>query len=166
MTDWTQDLRTSLSFRRLITIGGLLMLPIVSARVGAQSATQVVNFRVIAINRATVSGMSAPLTMRSTGAVADGGRFAVASNEANAKIVASLDQALPRGATLSVSLAAPRGAASAGLTPVTTAGTDVITDLPAGTTPALPIAYSVSGDRMQGGVGTQRRVTYTVIAGS
>src|SRR5687768_922563 len=82
----------------------------------AQTATQVVRFEVTAINQIGVSGSPAPLaiTTATAGAslssvTARGSSLAVTTNESNKKITAAIDQPLPTGVTLEVTLAAPSG---------------------------------------------------------
>ena len=140
----------------------------------AQTATQVVQFQVNAINQIGVSGSPAPMVINSaiagaapTSVTAGGTSYAVTTNESNKKITASLDQALPVGVMLEVSLAAPTGASSRGDVSLTTSASDVVTGISATTASSLPITYRLSAtSTVTMPAPTSRTVTFTIVSGS
>src|SRR5687768_2225704 len=97
--------------RYLAVVGAVALLAPVGAK--AQTATQVVRFEVTAINQIGVTGSPAPLAITSatagsslTSVTSTGSSLAVTTNEANKKITAAIDQPLPTGVTLEVTLVA------------------------------------------------------------
>jgi len=158
--------------RRSLTIAAVLALATAGSG-AAQTATQVVNFRVDPVNQLAVSGNPAPLVISAsiagenpTSATASTTTYAISTNESNQKIVASLDQSLPSGIGLEVTLAAPNGASSRGATALATAGTDVVTGISATASSALPITYRLNAAVSAGVSSATRTVTYTIVTGS
>jgi hypothetical protein len=140
----------------------------------AQTATQVVTFSVVPINRVAVTGAPAPLVMNSAVAgqtpasvSAAGGTYAITTNESNKKITASVNQALPAGVSLEVSLAAPDGAATPGNVALGTAASDVVTGISSLNAASLPITYrlTASPNAQVSGAAT-RTVTFTIVSGT
>ena len=140
----------------------------------AQTATQVVTFQVVAINRVAVNGAPAPLVVNTavagqapTSASADGGTYAVTTNESNKKITASVDQSLPLGVSLEVQLGAPAGASTAGSVALSTAASDVVTGISSLSAASLPITYRlIASPRVLIGAAETRTVTFTIVSGS
>ena len=140
----------------------------------AQTATQVVRFQVNAINQIGVTGSPAPMVINSatagsapTSVVAGGTSYAITTNETNKKITASLDQSLPAGVLLQVSLAAPTGAASLGDVSLTTSSTDVVTGISTTNATSLAITYRLSAiATVQMATPAARTVTFTIVSGS
>lgn len=156
-------------------VAGFSLLVIVfgPASVAAQTATQVVRFEVNPINQIAVSGSPAPLTITTatagsapTSVTAAGTSYAITTNQSNQKITASLDQTLPAGVTLEISLAAPGGAASSGSVALTTSGADVVTGISATSASSLPIEYRLSATPAVQLGATARTVTLTVVSGT
>ena len=155
-----------------LTIASAALLP--AASVGAQTATQVIQFQVTAINQIGVSGAPAPLVISTatagsapTSVTTSGGSYAVTTNEANKKITASLDAALPAGVRLEISLAAPDGAASAGDVFLSTGTADLVTGISSLAASALPISYRLSEDAtVHMPAPATRTVTFTIVSGS
>ena len=153
----------------VIAVCGSLALALCAGQVQAQTATQMVRFKVVAMNRVAIASASASLTMqrpsaanvRTTAAVA-GSSYGITTNEANQKITASLNAPLPRGVSLSVALAAPDGAKSKGTKALGTASADVVTGITAVSASELPITYTLSGSAEKIG---PRVVTYTITSG-
>ena len=139
-----------------------------------QNATQVVTFQVTAINEVAVSGNPAPMVISTATAGSapaavsgTGTSYAITTNEPNKKITASIDQPLPAGVTLEVSLAAPDGAASLGHVALGTGGTDVVTGISAANASALPITYRLSATTTAATMAPQARVvTFTIVSGT
>jgi hypothetical protein len=158
--------------RRLVVCIGALVGAFSSAP--AQSATQVVTFSVIPINRVAVTGAPAPLVINSavagqapTSVSAAGGSYAVTTNEANKKITASVNQALPAGVSLEVSLAAPSGASSPGSVALGTSASDVVTGISSLNAAALPITYRLTAaPTAQVSGAATRTVTFTIVSGT
>jgi len=114
----------------------------------------------LVINSATAG--SAP-----TSVTASGTSYAITTNEANQKIAASLDQALPSGVTLEVALAAPGGATSAGNVALSTAASDVVTGISSVAASSLPITYRLSATaQAQMSMPEARTVTFTIVSGT
>ena len=140
----------------------------------AQTATQVVRFQVSAINQIAVSGSPAPMIINSatagsapTPVTAGGTSYAITTNEANQKITASIDQPLPTGVTLEVTLAPPGGASSPGAVSLGTAAADVVTGISSTNASSLPITYRLSAStNVQMAVPADRTVTFTVVSGT
>jgi hypothetical protein len=123
-----------------------------------QQVTQTVRIEVIAVNHATATAMTAPVRPRATSASVASGNLSLTTSEANQKITASLDRALPSGMTLSVAVAAPNGVASAGRTTLRAdTASDVVTGLPTGDTKSMPVQLTASGGE------AARVVTYTIV---
>jgi hypothetical protein len=160
--------------RERIAILGAVAISLASADAHAQTATQVVRFRVNAINQIGVSGSPAPMAITTasagsspTSVTTNGTSYAITTNEANQKITASLDQTLPAGVTLEVSLAPPAGATSMGSTPLTTTGTDIVTGISSTAAVALPITYRLSATpSVQMSTPAERTVTFTIVSGT
>ena len=144
------------------------------AIVSAQTATQVVHFEVTGINQIAVSGTPAPLVINAAtagsapaAATSSGTTWAVTTNQSNMKVTASVDEALPAGVTLEVSLAPPAGAVGVGHVPLGTASADVVTGISGANASSLPITYRLSATTTTPTTGPQSRVvTFTIVAGS
>lgn len=143
------------------SIAATLLLAVITAPAAAQSATQVVNFRVLVQQQAVVQRMPAPLAPRDGAAAESTGTYGYAANESNRKITASLDEAMPAGSSLAVTMAAPLGARSAGETTLGTDAIDLVTAIPASQSSGLPVRYAVRAPEGLDAPG-QRVVTYTV----
>jgi hypothetical protein len=145
------------------SIAALVLLVVAMEPSGAQTATQLVRFRVLVHQAADVAPMAAPLTLRGRAAAATTGTYAFAANEADRKITASLDQAMPAGSSLVLAMTAPAGARSAGEITLGTDDVDVVTAIPASQSSGLPVRFVV---RAPAGLESpeQRLVTYTVTA--
>lgn len=160
--------------RRLGNLLTVLAIGAVADVSNAQTATQVVRFQVNAVNQIAVSGNPAPLVISTatagsapTSVSASGTNYAITTNEANQKITASLDQALPTGVMLEVTLAAPGGASSAGPVSLSTGGADVVTGISGTSASSLPITYRLSATTaVQMTSPTARTVTFTIVSGT
>lgn len=130
-------------------------------------------FEVRAVSQIGISGSPSPLVINSataggqpTSVTSTGSSYAITTNEVNQKITASIDQAMPGGVTLEVSLAAPTGAMSAGNVTLGTAGADVVTGISSLREVALPISYRLSATTAAQLGASTRTVTFTIVAGS
>ena len=159
-------------YRLDAAFAGVLALGLVSESPLAQTATQTVTFSVVSMSRASVSGTASPIIVRTatasgapTSASMGGTSYAITTNESNQKIAASLDEPMPSGLSLAVSLAAPAGAASAGTTNLGTASADVVTGISGVSAMALPIVYTLSASADASLAPRKRLVTFTITAG-
>src|SRR5689334_5541240 len=142
---------------------GVMAALVVPAILAAQTATQVVNFRVDAVSQLAVSGAPAPLVVSAaiagdapTSSTASTTTYAVTTNETNQKIVASINQAMPAGVSLEVTLGAPAGASSVGSVALATASADVVTGISSIASTALPITYRLNAS-VSAGVSSSTR---------
>ncbi|HEX7938307.1 MAG TPA: hypothetical protein VF483_04895, partial [Gemmatimonadaceae bacterium] len=140
-----------MQLRAARVLAGLVVLGIASGEATAQQATQVVHFRVDAVSQLAVSGNPAPLVVSAAiagqspaSATASTTTYAISTNESNQKIVASLDQQMPSGTNLEVTLAAPTGASSRGAVALATSGADLVTGISTTAASDLPITYRLS----------------------
>jgi hypothetical protein len=145
------------------SIAALTMFALSAAPAAAQTATQVVRFQVLVQQHAVVQQMPSAMAPRGKAAAVATGSYGFAANESNRKITASLDQAMPNGSSLAVTMAAPDGARSAGETILGTDAVDLVTAIPVSQSSGLPVRYTV---RAPDGLDAseQRVVTYTVTA--
>jgi hypothetical protein len=145
-----------------------------SAGAAAQTATQVVRFQVTALSQIAVTGSPEPLVINTASAGSapsavtnSGTSYGITTNESNQKITASLNQSMPAGVSLAVSLAAPSGAASAGSIELGTAAADVVTGISAVSASSLPITYRLSAAPGAGmSAPALRTVTFTIVSGA
>ena len=148
------------------------MFALVSGRIlEAQTATQTVTFSVVSSSQASISSVAMPMTVRtvstkrtSTSASVAGSSYAIATNESNQKISASLSEALPSGLSLAVSLSPPAGAASRGVTQLGATATDVVTGISAADAASLPLVYTLTASGVPAR-SNSRVVTYTFTSG-
>lgn len=159
-------------YRLDAAFAGVLALGLVSESPLAQTATQTVTFSVVSMSRAAVSGTASPIIVRMatasgapTSASVGGTSYAITTNESNQKIAASLDEPMPSGVSLAVSLAAPAGAASAGSKNLGIASADVVTGISGVSAMALPIVYTLSATAGAPVAPRKRVVTFTITAG-
>ena len=156
-----------------LAMAGLVatLAPLDGAR--AQVATQVVRFEVNAVNQIGVSGSPAAMAIHTatagsapTSVTANGTSYAITTNEANKKITASVDQPLPSGVTLEISLGAPAGASSASYVQLGTMSADVVTGISHLSASALPITYRLSATPAVQMSAQARTVTFTIVSGT
>lgn len=150
----------------------LSLLGAIPCVAGAQTATQTVTFSVVSSTRVAIGSVAAPLRTAQaspdgtrTSAVVAGTSYAIVTNEKNQKITASIDGAVPRALSLAVALGAPSGAASKGLTLLSTTSTDVVTGISGSDGAALPMSYQWNGKAAAVAGIRNRVVTYTITAG-
>jgi len=156
---------------------GLLLLGMVVLTLGAASAdvtaTQTVNMEIQAINLLTVSGNPGTLTLAAPTAgnqpapVTDATTtYNVTTNEANKKITAAIDSAMPSGTTLSVALAATTGGTAAGTTVLTADPSDLVTGISNIAESGKAITYTFGADVTAGAQQIQKTVTFTLTNGN
>jgi hypothetical protein len=147
-------------------------LAIVAGSAQAQTATQTVTFQVSAINQIGVTGAPS-LTINTavagsapTSATSVGNTWAVTCNQTGAKITASIPSAMPAGVTLSATLAAPAGAASAGIQALGVAAVDMVTGITKLNQAGLALSYQLDATAAAGVIASATRVvTYTITGG-
>lgn len=148
-----------------MTVVGAAALLCSANRLEAQTATQVVHFRVLPASRAAVEPVKTPLSTRGAGAQAET-RYAIGTSEPNRKLIVSLDRAMPRGVSLSVALTPPAGAVAPGPVALDTVATDLLTSVPVTAESGLPVRYILSADSPPAPLSADDRtitVTYTVV---
>lgn len=140
----------------------------------SDTTTQTVTFEVSAINEISVSGNPGALTVSTAtagsapNAVSDASSsYAITTNETNRKITAAIDTAMPAGVTLTVSLAAPTGATSAGAVTLGTVAQDAVTGISTVNESGNTITYGLSATAAAGvQASASRTVTLTITAGA
>ena len=130
---------------RVVLLGAATLLA-TSGRLGAQTATQVVRFRVVPASRIAVAPVKTPLSTRANGPMATETHFAIATSEAGRKLVVSLDRALPPRLQLTVALTPAAGAMATRPVVLDTVATDLLTSIPVSVEDALPVRYTLSRD--------------------
>ena len=139
----------------------------------AQTATQTVNFQVDAINQIAFTGSpslvvnTATAGSNPTATNNSAATWAVTTNQNGAKVTASIGSNMPAGLTLTVDLAAPAGATSAGAQSLSTVAVDVVTSITRLAQGSLGVTYSLTATAAAGVVSsTSRTVTYTITGGT
>jgi len=138
----------------------------------AQTATQVVTFQVDAINQIAFAGSPSLVVNTATAgsnptASTSAASWAVTTNQTGSKITASIGSNMPAGLTLSVNLAAPAGASSAGAQSLSTVAVDLVTTITMLAQGALGVTYTLDATAAAGVVAsTSRTVTYTITGGT
>lgn len=92
--------------------------------------------------------------------------YAVTTNEDNRKISASIEQPLPQGLHLLVSLAAPMDSTSFGERELGTSAVDLVAGITRTNESNLPITYKLIATSQAAPVSTSALVTYTITAGA
>ena len=144
---------------------GVTALLAAAGSLEAQTATQVVRFRVLPASRAAVAPVKTPLSMRDGKRSAAETKYAIATTESNRKLVVSLDRALPGGVSLTIALTPPPGAMTAGPVVLDTVATDLLTSIPVSAENGLPVRYTLSSGADSAPASPEDRtvvVTYTV----
>lgn len=138
----------------------------------AAAQVQNVSVEVQAINQMAVSGDPAPLVVNT--ATAGGApnpatdastTYDITTNEANKSIQAVMDSNLPAGITLTVALAAPAGATSAGPVALSTTAQTVVSGISTLNQSGLTITYTLSATAAAGTLtpAQVKVVTFTII---
>ncbi|HEU4628107.1 MAG TPA: hypothetical protein VFS08_00070 [Gemmatimonadaceae bacterium] len=154
----------------LLTAAALVLATAGTA--AAQTGTQDVGYEVQAINQIALTGSpSLAITAATAGSapttVTANATYAITTNETSRKITAQIESDMPSGVTLSVTLAAPTGATSAGAVTLGSTAQDVVTGISTLNESGLSVTYTLSATAAAGVVpaGT-RTVTYTITAGA
>ena len=149
----------------------MLLLAGAASAASAQTATQTVTFQVDAINQIAFSGSPSLVINTATAGVdpsaaTAAATWAVTTNQTGAKVTASIGSAMPSGVSLTVNLAAPAGATSAGAQALSTTAVDLVTGLTKVAQGTLGVTYSLTATAAAGVVSsTSRTVTYTITGG-
>jgi hypothetical protein len=143
-----------------------------AAQYDTNTSTQLVSFEVEAVNQIVMSGLpslvisGAPVTGDTLAIATANASYAVTTNESSKKITAELDQDMPAGLTLWVSLGQPTGASSAGAQVLSTTAADVVTDIAEVSESNLSVLYTLKATLGAGPVAAaSRTVTFTIIDG-
>ena len=153
---------------KLATLG---LLTVVAGTAAAQTATQIVTFQVDPVNQVGITGapvlhITTSVAGNATASVtSSGSSLALTTNQTNAKITATLSAPMPAGVTLSASLAAPAGAASAGIKALGTTAVDLVTAITHVNASALALIYQLDAIPAAGVTSGTRVVTYTITGG-
>lgn len=138
----------------------------------APTATQIVTMAVSAISQIAITGAAPTLTINSvSGGIlstsSTGITYSITTNERNKKITGSIDTTMPANTTLSVNLAAPSTAVSAGNVNLSTTAADLVTSISTLVSAGLPLTYTFSATPSAGTISSfTRTVTFTVVDGS
>lgn len=158
-----------MSARRFLAAIGMVAA---ASTMQAQTATQDVTIQVNAISRIAVTGGAQSLTITTATAGSEPTaatatvNWAITTNQTNQKVTASLDAALPANVTLSVNMAQPTGATSAGSQALGTTAVDLVTGISTLAQGGLGLTYTLAATAAAGVVAsTTRTVTYTITAG-
>jgi hypothetical protein len=154
-------------------VAGILTVAMLALSVpgwAGNSTTQTVTFQVQAINEISVSGNPAPLVVNAATAgsppnsASDSSTtYALTTNESNKKITVGIDSAMPSGTTLTITLAAPTGATSAGAVTLGTTAQNAVTGISTLNESGKTITYQFSATAAAGVVASQTRtVTLTI----
>ena len=151
----------------------LALLTITLAASASAQNTQSVTLAVNAINQIAFTG-SPSLTITTAAAGSNptsvndaSATWAVTTNQTGAKITGSIASALPAGITLSVNLANPTGATSAGSVALGTTAVDLVTGITKLAQGGLGVTYTLSATAAAGVLAsTTRVVTYTITGGT
>ena len=165
-------MKTRLVRRAALALAIALLSITVAASASAQ--TQSVTVAVNAINQIAFTGSpSLTITTATAGSnptsVSDAvtATWAVTTNQTGAKITGSIASALPAGITLSVNLANPTGATSAGSTALGTTAVDLVTGITKLAQGSLGVTYTLSATAAAGVLSsTTKVVTYTITGGT
>lgn len=154
------------------TAAAALLVPAFAGTAAAQTATQSVSYEVQAINQVSVTGSPSLVISTATAGSAPtsasaSGSYAITTNETGKKITAQIDSDMPTGVTLTVSLAAPGAAASAGAVVLSTTPVDAVTGISTVSQSGLSVGYGLSATVAAGVVPAgSRTVTYTITDGA
>ena len=151
-------------------LAGLAMMTVAST--ASAQVTQDVTIAVNAISQIAVTGGAQSLTISTatagspTMSTSTTVSWAVTTNQANQKVTASVDQALPAGVTLFAQMEAPAGGASFGPNALSTSSVDLVGSISTLAESGLDLIYTLSALPTAGVVAsTTRTVTYTITAG-
>lgn len=151
----------------------LVALAVPGGAASAQTAAQTFNIGVSAINLVAFTGVPA-LTVSAavsgsqpTAVTNNVGRWAVTTNQSNAKITARIPTNMPAGLVLSGNLAAPAGATSAGFQPLSIISVDLVTTITQVAQGGMIVTYRLAATAAAGVIPAATRiVTYTITGGT
>ena len=143
----------------------------VATAASAQSASQTLNFEIQNIAVLTLAPGSLTLVVNTATAGASYATpasalsaYDITNNQGGHKITAAVDSNMPAGMTLTASLAAVGGGASAGAQTLTTTAVDVVTAIGAVSTSGSVIHYTLTVPAVASPTTWSRIVTYTITA--
>lgn len=158
------------SIAAAILTAGILSL---GSAFAGPTATQTVTYAVSAINELAVSAPTVSLTVNSAtpgsapNSVSDSSTsYDITTNEVGQKITAAINSDMPSGVTLSLGLAAPTGATSAGTLALSTSAVDLVTGISTLNETGKTITYTLAATSAAGVVASaSKTVTLTITAG-
>ena len=139
-----------MSTRALILLGSALLL-LAGSRVSAAQSASSISVAPSSTGPLTIS--TAVAGQEPTGVTAGGGSYTVflKKNSGLSSITARLTTPLPAGTTLTITLASPGGAVSAGPVDLTTSAKTVVSNIPINLSfPNVPINYSFTATSAAG----------------
>ncbi len=158
--------------------GVLSILPIAALLLGlveeasAQTATSTVTYEVTAINEISLSSSTVSLTVNAATAgsaptaatVAQ--TWAVTTNQTAAKVTGAINTNMPVGLTLSVTLANPTGATTAGKKALTSIAADLVTGITKLNASGLSLAWELAATSLAGVVASATKTaTFSLVQG-
>ncbi len=159
--------------RLLIAVGVLALTVLASLAHASNVATQTVTFQVMAINEISVSGNPAAMIVSTATAGSQPDQvtnaltsYNITTNGTSKKVTGAIDSAMPAGVTLTINLAAPTGATSAGDVSLTATAQNLVTAITQRAEATKTITYKLSATVAAGTVASaSRTVTLTVTDG-
>lgn len=155
-----------------LTVAALITAAFAGQAFADATATQVVSYEVAAIDQISVTGSPSLVVNSATAGGAPqtataAGTYAITTNGSNRKITGSIDTNMPADTQLTLTVAAPDGAASAGVVTLSTTATDLVTGVTTVNQSGLSLSYQLSATVDAGVVPAgNKTVTYTVTAGA
>ncbi|HEX2091901.1 MAG TPA: hypothetical protein VHG28_05830 [Longimicrobiaceae bacterium] len=149
-----------------------LLVPALASTAAAQNGTQSVGYEVQAINQISITGSPSLVISTATAgsaptSVTGSGSYAITTNQTNKKVTAQIDSNMPSGVTLSVTLAAPSGATSAGAVTLSTTPVNAVTGISTVNQSGLSVSYQLAATVAAGVVAaSSRTVTLTIADGA
>lgn len=145
-----------------------VLLALTSSRGHAQTATQVVTFQVTGVNKISVSGNPATLTINTATAGGDldpatdaSTTYSITTNQSNQKITGQITAGtVPTDVTLAAALASTIGT-SAGAKTLTAAAVDLVTGISKSKASGQTITYSLSAALTAAVMASSSNVTVT-----
>lgn len=155
-----------------LTVIAALGATFAASAFAADSATQTLTYEVSAINEIAVSSPTVSMTVNAavagsapTSVSNSATTYAITTNEEGRKITGELNSDMPAGVSLSVGLAAPAQATSAGSQALSTTPVDLVSGISELNDPSKMISYQLAATSAAGVVASaSKTVTFTITA--
>jgi hypothetical protein len=158
---------------RMMLLSAVLVVA-AAASANAQAthqATQTVDITISAVNRISVGAGTPTLTINTavagdapTDATASSS-WSITTNQTGTKVTAKINSAMPSGASLLVTLAAPAGATSIPTVNLDASDKDVVTGITQLNAAGLGLSYTLQATSAASATTVSKTVTYTVVGG-